>query len=174
MSRTLVDKIIFEATLLEVGELNGKIFLYTKILDEKDLIQYEFQSESGKVIMAFRNVSNSAVVLKASKVLKDKLVYNVQYDVEGNEVQYEKTTYSVLMDILTTNLEIIKEFLNEKQPDALIILGNNKTEDFYLGKDEPIKSRLYGACIDKNLDKVSGYHLSTTSMFGQRVYALYK
>jgi hypothetical protein len=174
MGNTFINKLIFESVLYEVGELTGKVFSFHKIRDTKTIIQYEFESTVGAVVVFFKNQAANESNVTNYQNFEGAIIYNVGYEVNGTDIQATSTTYQELTNILSTIFAIIQEVIKEKEPDVFLISGNFKTNEKDITNDS-IKSKLYGAIINKQLSKLSiKYHLESSVENGVRVYILYK
>lgn len=80
-----------------------------------------------------------------------------------------------MIEILSTNLKIILDFIKQFSPGVVLINGNFKLdEDMSMGFESK-KSRLYGAIIDKHIDKLKVYrYTNTIPLYGDIYYTVYK
>jgi hypothetical protein len=68
------------------------------------------------------------------------------------------SSYKTLLAILSTVVDIIKDFIKNQQPEGLYIKGSSKEIS---GSDISQKSNLYKAFIQKQLQQVTGYGVDT-------------
>ena len=85
-------------------------------------------------------------------------VYNVGYAVSGVELQLVKSNAKTLLLILSTVVDIVKDFLNKNEVDGLYIRGTAKNID---SKDISQKSNLYRAFIKKQLEQIPNFGFDT-------------
>lgn len=152
--RNLIEEII----LKEIGDSSSKSYKFKKIRFDK----YEFIASLGEnikeqVIVDFQN-------LDINSEFKDKLLqnifipsnkmFNVGYNIQGNEFQFRKTDIKVLLRIMSTVVNIVIEFIKESNPDLLYVMGTPRKKG---GLDSDKKSTLYQAFVEKQLDKIPGY-----------------
>lgn len=82
-----------------------------------------------------------------------KSFYNVGFDIEGTESQFAKTNTKTLLQIMSTVVDIIKYFLETRNPGALSFIPSEKINNKGLKQ----KSNLYQAFIKKGINSVPGY-----------------
>jgi hypothetical protein len=87
-----------------------------------------------------------------------KYVYNVGYDVSGIEVQFSKSNLKTLLTIISTIVDIVKDFIEKNDIDGLHIKGTSKSFD---SLDISQKSNLYQAYIKSQLKTIPGYGYDT-------------
>ena len=85
-------------------------------------------------------------------------VYNVGYAVSGTESQFAKSDLKTLLTILSTVVDIVKDFLNKNEVDGLYVRGTAKNID---SKDISQKSNLYKAFIKKQLEQIPDFGFDT-------------
>lgn len=150
--------IVKDIILKEVGEASSKPYFYKKISpDVYTFIVKLSQTETQEVRVDFEKFDEFSSQLRSIIVpdrFKDSTeVYNVGYKVGGSEFQFKKSNVMVLLRILSTVVQIIKEFIRDNDPDLLYIEGSGKE----LSGDIRQKSSLYDAFRWKQLDTISGY-----------------
>lgn len=87
-----------------------------------------------------------------------KYVYNVGYDINNIEVQFTKSNLKTLLTIISTIVDIVKDFMNQNDIDGLYIKGTPKS---YGSSNISQKSNLYQAYIKSQLKTLSGYGYDT-------------
>lgn len=87
-----------------------------------------------------------------------KKVYNVGFVVSGTELQVAKSDLKTLLTVLSTVVNIVKHFLDNKDVDGLYIRGTAKDAD---SKDTSQKSSLYQAFIKKQLQQITDFGFDT-------------
>lgn len=81
--------------------------------------------------------------------------WNVAYGIQGNDTQFEKSDLKTLLTVLSTIIDIIKDFILNKQPDALLIKATEKNDG------DKVKSDLYKAYIKKQIHSIPSYYSTT-------------
>lgn len=145
----LVNKILNEVKLNEIGDLKNFSFKFTGPRSYKDdgfEYTYKIPGTLKFVTLIFSYLPN--IPQEFSEIGDTSKVYNVGYSVNGSDGQGSKTNLKELNNILSTNFQIIKDFINKENPTMLLIQGNKKD-----GLVEPdkmsIKHRLYGEILKK-------------------------
>lgn len=152
-------KILFEI-LNEIGDFNNiSSYDYNKINN----FNYSFKSELGTVNVEFEKIEDLTTDIKVNNdqfnINNINSIFNVRYDIEGNEFQKTKTTLKTLLPILKTIVNIINQFIAQKNLYGLIMIGISK-----LGilKDDHQKNLLYLMISKNNLP--NGYRLSNVEL----------
>jgi hypothetical protein len=149
---------IDEIILKEIGDGSSKSYNFKR----KSFVQYSFIAGLGnnikeEVAVDFQNLDINQdfkkKLLQNIFIPSDKM-YNVGYNIQGNEFQFRKTELRVLLRIISTVVKIIEDFITNINPDLLFVIGTPKKQG---GLDSEKKSILYNAFIEKQLNKFSGY-----------------
>jgi hypothetical protein len=90
---------------------------------------------------------------------KNKEFYNVEFTINGIENQALKSDIKTILRIMTTLSYIVKEFIQNNNPDGLYIEATNKDINLLTGKEQ--KSYLYQAYLDKQIKTLTNYNLYT-------------
>jgi hypothetical protein len=90
-----------------------------------------------------------------------KSFYNVGFDIDGTETQYAKTNIKILLQIMSTIVDIVKYFIKTRQPDALCFIATEKNRN----SNNLQKSNLYQAFIKKGINSIPGYISDTYKDF---------
>lgn len=90
-----------------------------------------------------------------------KSFYNVGFDIDGIETQYAKTNIKILLQIMSTIVDIVKYFIKTRQPDALCFIATEKNRN----SNNLQKSNLYQAFIKKGINSIPGYISDTYKDF---------
>lgn len=82
--------------------------------------------------------------------IKDKSIYSVGYDVEGDDTQVFKGDLRILIRIIKTVSEIVKDFINKNQSQnpIFVISATGKKGESY---EDQQKLNLYRAVLTQNL-----------------------
>ena len=144
----------------EIGEANIQPLKWTQVA----LTRYKFLVDIGDFTQTvtvdfdkFREDEIKQFYLPQKyRDLED--VYNVGYAVSGTESQFAKSDLKTLLTILSTVVDIVKDFLNKNEVDGLYIRGTAKNID---SKDISQKSNLYKAFIKKQLEQIPDFGFDT-------------
>ena len=158
--KTLLIPLVEEILLKEIGEANIPPLKWTKVSPTK----YKFLVDIGD----FTEMATVEFELLDDDVEKQyyippkyhhlKTIYNVGYDISGNQYQFAKSDMKTLLKILSTIVDIVKDFINTNKIDGLFIQGTPKELD---NKDISKKSNLYKAFIQKQLNQIPNYGSDT-------------
>jgi len=158
--KTLLVPILNEILVKEIGEANIKPLKWSKLSPTK----YKF--------LVYINDLTEVVDVDFQKITKDiekqfyfppkyrelKNTYNIGYLISKVEIQFAKTDLKTLLIILSTVVDIIKNFIKEQSPDALYIRGTEKE----LGSGDIYKkTNLYKAFIEKQIQQIHGFGVDT-------------
>lgn len=158
MSRqsTLLIPILEQILVKEIGEANIPPLTWKKMSLTKYKFLVDINDFTEVVTVEFERIEDEEAkqFYFPPKYRKLENVYNVGYRVNRTDVQYTKTNLKTLLTILSTVIDIIKNFLNEVDPDGLFIRGSEKE----LGSEDiSQKSNLYQAYLKKGIDANPGY-----------------
>jgi hypothetical protein len=157
---TLLVPLINEILLKEIGEANIQPLKWTQVA----LTRYKFLVDVGDF--------TETVAVDFDKFIEDEMkqfylpqkyrnledVYNVGYAVSGAELQLAKSDIKTLLIILSTVVDIVKDFISKNDVDGLYLRGTPKE----LGsKDISQKSNLYKAFIKKQLEQIPDFGFDT-------------
>ena len=158
--KTLLVQILNEVLINEIGEATIPPIKWTRVSptrykflidieDFTEVVSVDFQPIVDKIEKQFyfppkyRNLKN---------------IYNIGYEVSGTEIQFAKTDLKILLTILSTVIDIIKNFIKYNNPEGLYIRGSEKE----LGSgDITKKNNLYKAYLKKQIDQLPDYKLDT-------------
>ena len=144
----------------EIGEANIQPLKWTQVA----LTRYKFLVDIGDFTQTvtvdfdkFREDEIKQFYLPQKyRDLED--VYNVGYAVSGTESQFAKSDLKTLLTILSTVVDIVKDFISKNYVDGLYIRGTAKNID---SKDISQKSNLYKAFIKKQLEQIPDFGFDT-------------
>ncbi len=152
--------LIKEMLMKEIGEANIQPLKWTQVA----LTRYKFLVDIGDFTQTvtvdfdkFREDEIKQFYLPQKyRDLED--VYNVGYAVSGTESQFAKSDLKTLLTILSTVVDIVKDFISKNYVDGLYIRGTAKDID---SKDISQKSNLYKAFIKKQLEQIPDFGFDT-------------
>jgi hypothetical protein len=153
---TLLIPILEQILVKEIGEANIPPLTWKKVSPTKYKFLVYINGLTEAVIVDFEYIEDeiSKNFYFPPKYRNLENVYNVGYLVGRTEEQYAKTDLKTLLQILSTVVDIIKNFIKEIKPDGLFIQGSEKE----LGSgDISQKSNLYQAYLKKGIDSIPGY-----------------
>jgi len=157
---TLLVPLIKEMLIKEIGEANIQPLKWTQVA----LTRYKFLVDVGDftevVTVDFDELiePETKQFYLPQKYRDLENVYNVGYAVSGVELQLVKSNAKTLLLILSTVVDIVKDFLNKNEVDGLYIRGTAKNID---SKDISQKSNLYRAFIKKQLEQIPNFGFDT-------------
>lgn len=154
---TLLMPILTEVLLDEIGEANIPPLEWEKINGG----YYTFKigvlgsGESEAVEVMFDPLWVDPILQQfhlPPTLWNSKNTWNVGYAVGGTDIQFMKSNMKTLLQILSTVVDITKDFIHANNPDALYIFPTEKE----LGKIQ--KSNLYEAYIKNILSQIPNYY----------------
>jgi hypothetical protein len=157
---TLLVPLIKEILMKEIGEANIQPLKWTRVTPAR----YRFLVDVGDF--------TEVVTVDFDKFIEDETkqfylpqkyrnledVYNVGYEISGTELQLAKSDLKTLLTVLSTVVDIVKDFLSKNDVDGLYIRGTAKDID---SKDISQKSNLYKAFIKKQLEQIPDFGFDT-------------
>ncbi len=161
---TLLIPLLHEILVKEIGEANIPPLKWNKINN----IKYEFPINIGDttemVHVRFSFISYIGREFNFPRKYDHiNNIYNVGYDISGVEKQFAKTDLKTLLTILSTVIDIVKDFIEHGEGwngdvEGLYIKGSPKGID---SEDASQKSNLYKAFIAKQLQNFPGFGFDT-------------
>lgn len=154
---TLLIPILNEILIREIGEANIPPLKWKRINGES----YEFEidvfgngnDEIVEVLFeTFEQNEETKQYYLPSKLWDSKNTWNVAFSVGGTDTQFTKSNIKVLLQILSTVVDIIKDFLSNSTPDAIYIHPTEKDQN------KIQKSPLYDAYIKNILSYIPDYY----------------
>lgn len=158
--KTLLIPILNEILMNEIGEANINPLKWEKVSPIKYVFLININGEEEQVIVDFQQITDESLkqFYFPPKYRNLKKIYNVGYEVSGTEIQFAKTDLKTLLTILSTVVDIIKDFIIKHYPNGLYIKGTEKE----LGSgDITKKTNLYKAYLKKQMDQMSDFKLDT-------------
>jgi hypothetical protein len=157
---TLLVPLINEILLKEIGEANIQPLKWTQVTptEYKFLADVGDSTETVDVLFDQFSAIEHRQYYLPQKYRDLENVYNVGYVISGAELQLAKSDLKTLLTILSTVVDIVKDFLNKNDVDGLYIRGTAKDID---NKDISQKSNLYKAFIKKQLEQIPDFGFDT-------------
>ena len=158
--KTLLIPIIHELLIKEIGEANITPLKWTKVSP----VRYKFLIDIGDftevVTVAFEPIIDDIEkqFYFPPKYRNLQKIYNVGYEISGTETQFAKTDLKTLLTILSTVVDIIKNFIENNDIDGLYVKGSEK--EIGSGNTSQ-KTNLYKAFISKQLQQIPQFGFDT-------------
>jgi hypothetical protein len=158
--KTLLLPIIKELLIKEIGEANITPLKWTRVSP----VKYKFLVDIGDftevVTVDFEQIIDDIEkqFYFPPKYRKLQKIYNVGYQISGTEIQFAKTDLKTLLIILSTVVDIIKNFIENNNINGLYIRGSEK--EIGSGNNSQ-KTNLYKAFISKQLQQIPQFGFDT-------------
>jgi hypothetical protein len=156
--KTLLIPIIHELLIKEIGEANITPLKWTRVSP----VRYKFLVDIGDftevVTVDFEQIEGDIKYIFPPKYRNLDKIYNVGYEVSGTETQFAKTNLKTLLTILSTVVDIIKNFIENNDIDGLYVKGSEK--EIGSGNTSQ-KTNLYKAFISKQLQQIPQFGFDT-------------
>ena len=141
----------YNSLINEVGNLD-KIEPYPYVLNNGGgNFEFGFNDEKYKV-----GVTITMVPLKAIETLtlppvagKTEYVFNIGYNIKGDDTQFMKTNFSTIIRIMKTFVDIIKDSLPKYPKDSIFIF--TATSKIGKGFEDSQKMNLYKLILQQNM-----------------------
>lgn len=145
-------KIILENLLKEVGDLDN--------IGTYKVINNSFITDLGlKVNIYFQEYDiQDLKALNLNTNIYQPPVYNVVFNVEGDEHQFIKTDLKEYLKIIKTVANVCEEFIKNNNINGLTFFAASKNRN-ELFKTDPQKSKFYKVIILKQLTKIPNWGL---------------
>jgi hypothetical protein len=150
----LLKEQLSELLIKEIGESEVPPLSWKKTLDDYN---YEFIININNIpvtvdVLFEQFNSEEERLLYLGHVLKDyEDCYNLAFGIQDIDTQVYKTDYKTLLKILSTVIDILKQFIKKYSPSAILI---HPTEKNSISK---AKDNLYKAFIDNKISQIPGY-----------------
>lgn len=158
--KTLLTPILTEILMKEIGEANINPLKWEKVSPIKYAFLININGEEEQVIVDFQQITDESLkqFYFPPKYRNLKKIYNVGYEISGTEIQFAKTDLKTLLVILSTVVNIIKDFIIKHYPNGLYVKGTEKE----LGSgDITKKTNLYKAFVEKQIKQIPGFGVDT-------------
>ena len=157
---TLLVPLIKEMLIKEIGEANIQPLKWTQVAPTRYKFLVDIGDFTETVTVHFDQLSaiEHRQYYLPQKYRDLENIYNVGYGVSGTEIQLAKSDLKTLLTILSTVINIVKDFISKNDIDGLHIKGTPKELD---SKDISQKSNLYKAFIKKQLGQMSDFGFDT-------------
>ena len=158
--KTLLLPIIEKILIQEIGEANIVPLKWTKTGPSSYKFLVDIGDYTEVVSVLFEHFHNEEVkgYYIPPKYHHLKNLYNVGYDISGNQYQFAKSDMKTLLKILSTVVSIVEDFVNSREVDGLFIQGNATSPG---GNSITKKSNIYKAFIQKQLNQITNFGSDT-------------
>jgi hypothetical protein len=158
--KTLLVPIINEILVKEIGEANIQPLKWTRVSPVKYKFLIDINDFTEVATVYFDQIEGDIEkqFYFPPKYRNLTRIYNAGYNISGDEVQYAKTDLKTLLTILSTVVDIIKDFIKNQQPEGLYVRGSSKEID---GSDISQKSNLYKAFVMKQIEQIPNFGVDT-------------
>ena len=154
---TLLIPLLKEILVKEIGEANIPPLKWRKIDGEWyefeiDIFGEGFDDPVEVIFEPFNQNQKTKQYYLPPKLWNSPNTWNIAYTVGGTDTQFTQSNIKVLLQIMSTVVDIIKDFISSNEPNALYILATEKEEN------KIQKSNLYEAYIKKLLSQIPNYY----------------
>lgn len=158
--KTLLIPIIEKVLIQEIGEANITPLKWTRTDQNsyKFLVDIGDYTEVGSILFQHFDNDEAKEYYIPPKYHHLKNLYNVGYDISGNQYQFAKSDMKTLLRILSTIVSIVKDFINSREVDGLFIQSTATSPD---GSSTVKKSNIYKAFIQKQLNQIRNFGSDT-------------
>jgi len=146
--------VLLQEVINEIGDLNNiKGFNYVLTKDGgRFSIQIDEKPVRVNVKIKETDVPNDTFNLPPIIKPESKTIYNLGFDIEGNDQQFQKTNLSLLIRVMKTVVDITTNLIKNYNNSIFVILATSKTGK---GFNDPQKIKLYKLLLQNHLP--SGY-----------------
>ena len=156
---TLMVPMLEEILIKEIGEANIPPLSWKQVSSSRYKFLVDINDFTEVVTVVFEEGDDeSKSIFLPPKYRNAKTFYNVAYDVSGVETQFAESNIKTLLLILSTVVDIIKNFISKTQPDTLYISASEKIKG---AQDTKQKSNLYQAFQKHGIKQIPGYGIDT-------------
>ena len=155
---TNLVSILEQLLVKEIGEASIPPLKWEQLTPTKFRFEIYIEEELSYVNVEFDRGGDAAKEFFLPPAYRNvKSFYNVGFDIDGTETQYAKTNLKTLLQIMSTIVDIVKYFIETRQPDALCFIATEKNRN----NNNLQKSNLYQAFIKKGINSIPGYASDT-------------
>lgn len=144
--------------LKEIGESNIPPLPWEKNIYNEDYM-YTFDIDiNGQLETVEVGIDKASEVFKSHPVFPPQYkntenIYKIGYGIEEDDEQFAKTNVKTLLTILSTIVDITKDFINDKKPELIMLQGSPKNSE----DDGSKKGNIYKSFILKQLKTLPSY-----------------
>lgn len=154
---TLMVPILKEILMKEIGEANLSPLDWKQVSPEQYKFLVDINDFTEVVNVDFEEVSDeTSIEYYLPPLYRDvPYFYNIAYVVSGSEKQFAESDMKTLLKILSTIVDIIKDFINKNQPEVMFLQATEKND---ISKQ---KANLYQAFLKQGIKQLPGYKTDT-------------
>jgi hypothetical protein len=149
--------ILKEILMKEIGEANLPPLDWKQVSPEQYKFLVDVNDFTEVVNVDFEEISDEFSIEYYLPPLHRNIpyFYNIAYEVSGSEVQFAESDMKTLLKILSTIVDIIKDFINKNQPEVMFLQATEKNNT------SKQKANLYQAFLKQGIKQISGYQTDT-------------
>lgn len=154
---TLMVPILKETLMKEIGEANLPPLDWKQVSPEQYKFLVDINDFTETVTVYFEEISGETSIEYYLPPLHRNVpyFYNIAYEVSGSEVQFAESDMKTLLKILSTIVDIIKDFINKNQPEVMFLQATEKNNT------SKQKANLYQAFLKQGIKQLLGYKTDT-------------
>ena len=154
---TLMVPILKEILMKEIGEANLSPLDWKQVSPEQYKFLVDINDFTEVVNVDFEEISDEPSIEYYLPPLYRNVpyFYNIAYEVSGSEIQFAESDMKTLLKILSTIVDIIKDFINKNQPEVMFLQATEKND---ISKQ---KANLYQAFLKHGIKQLPGYKTDT-------------
>ena len=154
---TLMVPILKEILMKEIGEANLSPLDWKQVSPEQYKFLVDINDFTEVVNVDFEEISDKTSIEYYLPPLYRNVpyFYNIAYEVSGSEIQFAESDMKTLLKILSTVVDIIKDFINKNQPEVMFLQAIEKNDT------SKQKANLYQAFLKQGIKQLPGYKTDT-------------
>lgn len=168
----ILNKLLQEI-INEVGDLKNISGYDYDLNNDGGIFYFEYENQKLKCKVSLTEVpSQINVSFKLPPIINqsNKPIISVGFDIEGTDEQYLKSDYGLLLKILKTVVNIVKDLMpNYPENTIFIFMATSKTGE---GFNDPQKMKLYKLILQQNIPL--GYRMGDGNFVGNQLIFLTK
>jgi len=164
---------LLEEVVNEVGDLKNITSFDYKLREGGGTFYFKFKHQKCKCTVDFTQTPtdiNKSFTLPPVVDHTNKDIIAIGYSIEGTDEQYLKTNYSLLLRILKTVVDIVKDSLHKHPEDSIFFMM--AASKIGTGYEDPQKMNLYKLILQQNIPP--GYRMGDGTFIGKKLIFLTK
>lgn len=141
----------------EIGEANLSPLDWKQVSPEHYKFLVDINDFTEVVNVDFEKISDeTSIEYYLPPLYRDiPYFYNIAYEVSGSEIQFAESDMKTLLKILSTIVDIIKDFIKKNQPKVMFLQATEKNDT------SKQKANLYQAFLKQGIKQLPGYKTDT-------------
>ena len=154
---TLMVPILKEILMKEIGEANLSPLDWKQVSPEQYKFLVYINDFTEVVNVDFEEVSDeTSIEYYLPPLYRDiPYFYNIAYEVSGSEIQFAESDMKTLLKILSTIVDIVKDFIKKNQPEVMFLQAIEKNDT------SKQKANLYQAFLKQGIKQLPRYKTDT-------------